>query len=117
MVDLSPEAKARAARTIEVSAVFARHADRIVAALADVPPGHVLVAVVDREHAFVGTSHVDTAEMVERVPQLEGPGGWAMVFSPGAGVEDVLRRTADMADIAEQRIAVIDRITARRANP
>lgn len=117
MVDLSPEAKARAARTIEVSAVFAEYAERIVAELPQVPTGHVLVAVVDHEHTFVGTHHVDTAEMVERIPALEGAGGWAMVFTPGAEVEDVLRRTADMAAIAEQRIAAIDRITARRAKP
>lgn len=116
MPDLSPEARARASRTVEVCAVFAEHAETIVAALPDVPADHVLVAVVDHEHAFTGTHHVETAAMVERVSELEGPAGWAMVFTPGATVGDVRRRTAEMADIAGQRIAAIDRITARRGN-
>lgn len=115
MPDLSPEARARAGRTMEVAAVFAEHAATIVAALVDVPAGHVLVALVDHDHAFQGTRHVDKASMVERIPELEGPGGWAMVFTPGATAEDVVRRTTEMADIARQRIDIIDRITARRA--
>jgi hypothetical protein len=114
MPDLSPEARARAGRTVEVSAVFAAHADEIVAALVDVPDGHVLIALVDHEHHFSGTHHVEKATMVERIPELEGPEGWAMVFSPGATIADVERRTSEMADIAGKRIAAIDRITARR---
>jgi hypothetical protein len=117
MPDLSPEARARAGRTVEVSAVFAAHADEIVAALADVPAGHVLIALVDHQHEFSGTHHVEKATMVERIPELEGPDGWAMVFSPGATVADIARRTAEMADIAGKRIAAIDRITARRGAP
>lgn len=117
MADLSPEARARAGRTIEVAAVFAEHAEVIVAALPGTPAGHVLVAVVDETHRFTGTHHVDKQNLVERVPQLEADagGGWAMVFTPGASVEDVRRRTGEMAEIADARIAVIDRILARRA--
>jgi hypothetical protein len=114
MPDLSPEAKARAVRTIDVAAVFAEHAEIIVAELPDVPEDHVLVALVDVDHAFTGTHHVEQANLVERIPQLEGD-GWAMVFSPGASVADVRRRTAEMADIAQARIAAIDRILSRRA--
>ncbi|PZS13667.1 MAG: hypothetical protein DLM57_16120 [Pseudonocardiales bacterium] len=116
MPDLSPQARARAGRTIDVSAVFAENAEAIVAALPDVPDGHVLVAVVDHQHVFAGTHHVEKATMVERVPELEGPEGWAMVFTPGATVGDVRRRTAEMAEIAGRRIAAIDRITARRGD-
>ncbi|HEY8828437.1 MAG TPA: hypothetical protein VIM17_11845 [Jatrophihabitantaceae bacterium] len=116
MPDLSPEARARAGRTIDVAAVFAEHAETIVAALPDVPDGHVLVAVVDHEHMFTGTHHVEKATMVGRVPELEGPDGWAMVFTPGATAADVRRRTTEMADIAGRRIAAIDRITARRGD-
>jgi hypothetical protein len=115
MPDPSPQARARAGRTVAVATVFADNADTIAAALADVPAGHVLVALVDHEHAFTGTHHVEQTSMVERIPELEGPEGWAMVFTPGATAEDVRRRAAEMADIASQRIAVIDRITARRA--
>jgi len=114
--DLSPEARARAGRTIDVAAVFAEHAEAIVAALPDVPEGHVLVGVVDHEHVFTGTHHVEKATMVERVPDLEGPEGWAMVFTPGATVADVRRRATELADIAARRIAAIDRITGRRAD-
>lgn len=113
MADVSPEARARAHRTIEVAAVFADHADVIIAALPDVPAGHVLVAVVDASHAFTGMHHVDTAAMVQHVPELEGD-GWAMVFPPGTTEADIARRTADLADINRKRIAAIDRITARR---
>jgi hypothetical protein len=115
MADLSPEARARAARTVEVAGIFAQNADEIVVALADVPDGHVLVAIVDEDHAFNGTHHVHTETMVERVPELEA-GGWAMVFPPGTTRADIERRTSDLADIASQRIAAIDRILTRRAN-
>lgn len=114
MPDLSPEAKARAVRTIDVAAVFADNAEIIVAELPGVPDSHVLVALVDADHAFTGTHHVEKANLVERIPQIEGD-GWAMVFSPGASVADIRRRTAEMADIARARIAAIDRILARRA--
>lgn len=115
MPDLSPDAKARAARTVEVADVFADHAELIVAALPAVPDEHVLVAVVDDAYRFSGTHHVPKSEMVERVITLEG-GGWAMVFTPGADVEDVRRRAAEMGGIARARIAAIDKITARRAD-
>ncbi|HEU5008114.1 MAG TPA: hypothetical protein VFT67_14150 [Jatrophihabitantaceae bacterium] len=114
MPDLSPEAKARAVRTIDVAAVFADNAEIILAELPELPDGHVLVALVDADHAFTGTHYVEKANLVERIPQIEGD-GWAMVFSPGASVEDVRRRTAEMADIARARIAAIDRILARKA--
>ncbi|MEP6600026.1 MAG: hypothetical protein ABJB98_11350 [Actinomycetota bacterium] len=116
MPDLSPEAKERARRTVDVATVFGEHADEIAFAVGDVPDGHVLVAVVDGEHAFSGTFHVSTDELVERVSALEGPGGWAMVFSPGANVDHVRRRTDEMACIARQRIDAIDRITAKQGD-
>ena len=96
-----------------VAEVFADHAEVIVAALPDVPDAHVLVAVVDADHAFAGTHHVEQASLAARVPQLED-GGWAMVFSPGTSVSEVRRRTGEMASIARQRAAAIDRINARR---
>jgi hypothetical protein len=113
--DFSPEARERALRTILVSDVFADNAENIVAALLHVPADHVLVAVVDEGHGFAGTHHVEESKIVERVPELEEPGGWAMVFSPGTKPEDVVRRAAQMADIAKARLERIDRIIARRA--
>jgi hypothetical protein len=112
--DFSPAARERAGRTAEVAAVFADQAEVIVAELPEVPEGHVLVAVVDAEHVFGGVHHVDRAELVQRVPELEPPGGWAMVFSAGTTVGEVRRRTKEMASIARQRVAAIDRIIARR---
>jgi hypothetical protein len=112
----SPEARARAVQTIEVAAVFAAEADEILAALADVPAGHVLVAVVDDAQDFTGTHHVPTDTMVERVPELESEGGWAMVFPLGTTRHDIDRRTAELADINRKRIAAIDRIIARRTD-
>jgi hypothetical protein len=113
--DFSPEARDRAHRTVLVADVFAEHAEVIVAALPDVPENHVLVAVVDAGHSFGGVHHVDRAELVQRVPELESEGGWAMVFAPQSSVADVRRRADEMASIAAQRAAVIDRIVARRA--
>jgi hypothetical protein len=112
--DFSPAARDRARRTARVADVFATHADRIAAALPGVPAGHVLVAVVDDSHEFSGTHHVDRAELVERIPALEGDGGWAMVFSPGTSIDEVRRRAGEMGAIAAQRAAAIDRIAARR---
>lgn len=114
--DFSPAARERAHRTVIVADVFAEHAEVIVAALPDVPPEHVLIAVVDAAHTFSGTHHVGQADLVERVPQLEDGGGWAMVFSRGASVTDVRRRAGEMASLAGQRAAAIDRILARRAS-
>ncbi len=115
MPDLSPEAKDRARRTILVSDVIAEHADEIAAATEHLPAGHVLVAVVDARCHFLGVHEVSESELIERVAELEGPDGSAMVFSRGIEAAHVHGRTAELASIAEQRIAAIDRITARRA--
>ena len=112
--DFSPAARDRAHRTVAAAGVFAEHAEHIVSAADLVAEGYVLVAVVSAEHELVGTHHVDQGEIVERVPRLEGDGGWAMVFSPGTTVADVRRRTGEMAGIAAQRAAIIDRLIARR---
>jgi hypothetical protein len=115
MPDLSPEAQQRAEHTVLVAEVFSANADRIAAAIVEIPDGHVLVAVVDASHEFTGTHHVARSDLVSTVPSLEGEGGWAMVFSPGADADHVRRRTAEMASIARQRIDAIERILARRA--
>jgi len=114
MADLSPETRARAARTIEVAAVFAENADAIIEAMAYVPEGFVLVALVDGNHRFSGLHQIATTSMVEEVPALEADGGWAMVFPVGTSRDDIDRRTTDLADINRKRIAAIDRILARR---
>jgi hypothetical protein len=114
MPDLSPEARDRARETIVVAEVFGANADEIAAAVAEVPAGHVLVAVVDETHEFAGMHPVSRDELVDAVPALEADGGWAMVFSPGADTDNIRRRTAEMASIAKQRIDAIDRIVARR---
>jgi hypothetical protein len=112
--DLSPQARTRAHRTVDAAGVFAEHAEVIVAALPDVPEGHVLVAVVDDEHEFGGTHHVAQDQIAERVPQLEGEGGWAMVFTSGVELADVRRRADEMATLAARRREMIDRILAKR---
>jgi hypothetical protein len=111
--DFSPEAAERARRTGEAAAVFADHAEVILADLAAVPETHILVAVVSDGLQFVGTYQVDSLELVARVPELERH-GWAMVFSRTSTLADVQRRTDEMASIASQRAAAIDRISARR---
>jgi hypothetical protein len=114
MADLSPEAKGRAARTIQAAAVFAEYAEQIAVAVEAVPDKHVLVAVVDTDYQFRGTYQVGEAELIDRVKELEGD-GWAMVFSPGAHPGHIRGRTSEMASIAQKRIEMIDRISARRA--
>ena len=101
-------------RKVRAAGVFAEHAEVIVAALPDVPEGHVLVAVVDDDHEFTGTHHVAQDELVERVPELEA-GGWAMVFTAGADVAAVRRRTDEMADLARRRAEMITRIRPGRS--
>ena len=112
--DYSPEARAAAEGKARAADVFGDHADVIVAALPDVPSGHVLVAVVDESHAFAGTHHVAEGEIAARVPELEAS-GWAMVFTPGVGIEDVRRRTDEMATLARRRAEMITRIRTRRS--
>jgi hypothetical protein len=114
MPDLSPEAKERARRTIEVSRVIAEHADEIAEATLSVPEGHVLVAVVDADYTFSGMHWVSESDLIARVADLEGPGGSAMVFNRGVEPDHVHGRTSDLASIAAKRIETIDRITARR---
>ncbi|MDT4937730.1 MAG: hypothetical protein QOG80_1401 [Pseudonocardiales bacterium] len=110
----SPEARARAERTIEIAEIFAANTGEILAALPYVPDGFVLVGVVDADHSFSGLHQIATAAMVDEVPGLEGD-GWAMVFPPGTTGDDIARRTAELADINRRRIAAIDRIAARGA--
>lgn len=112
--DFSPEAHAAATDKARAANVFGEHAEVIVAALFDVPDGHVLVAIVDDTHAFGGTHHVAQTDIVERVPELESTGGWAMVFTPGADTDDVRRRTEEMGTIARRRAEMITRILSRR---
>ena len=114
MPDLSPEAQERAEHTILVAEVLGANADRIAAAVAELPDEHVLVAVVDTTRQFTGTHQVAKSDLVGTVPALEGD-GWAMVFSTGADADHVRRRTAEMASIARQRIDAITRILARQS--
>jgi len=114
MPDLSPEAQERARQTVVVAEVFGANAELIAAAVLDVSDEHVVVAVVDDTHEFTGTHRVSKSDLVETVPSLEADGGWAMVFSTGADADHVRRRTAEMASLAQQRVAAIERIVARR---
>lgn len=113
--DYSPEARDRAKRTVTAAGVFSRHADHIVAAADIVAEGYVLVAVVSPEHELTGTHHVEQTAIVEQVPTLEDGGGWAMVFSPGTTVDDVRRRTEEMAAIAAKRALMIERLISRNS--
>lgn len=113
--DFSPEARAAAERKARAAGVFGEHAEVIVAALPGVPEGHVLVAVVDPEHAFTGTHHVAEGELVVRVPELEA-GGWAMVFTSGTELGEVRRRADEMGTLARRRAEMITRILARRGS-
>ena len=112
--DYSVEARAAAEGKARAAGVFADHAEVIVAALPAVPEGHVLVAVVDHQHAFTGTHHVAQSEIVERIPELEAQ-GWAMVFTTGSNVDDVRRRADEMATLARRRAEMITRIRTRRS--
>ena len=111
--DYSIEARAAAEGKARAAGVFADNADVIVAALPDVPDGHVLVAVVDESQNFAGTHHVSKDDIVARVPELEGA-GWAMVFTAGSDLADVRRRADEMATLARRRAEMITRIRTRR---
>jgi hypothetical protein len=115
MADLSPAALDRARGGEQAASAFNAHAETIAAATADVPLEHVLVAVVSPDFEFVGSHVVARAELVERVPVLEN-GGWAMLFSHGATAAHVRTRAAEMASLARQRAAAIERIVARQAS-
>jgi len=111
--DYSSEAHSAAHGRARAAQVIADHAEVIVAALVDVPEGHVLVAVVDESHAFTGMHHVARDEIAGRVPELEGS-GWAFPVSPGTDVAEIRRRTDEMGTLARRRAEMITRIQARR---
>jgi hypothetical protein len=113
-MDVSPEQVEKSRRTIRAASVFADNAEVIVAHVGELPEDHVVVAVVTATYDFSGVHHVSREELVERVPALEGPDGWAMVFSSGADAEHVATRTAEMINLAEKRIAMLEKIAARR---
>lgn len=115
-MDVSPEQIEKSRRTIRAATVFAENSDAIVAHVSELPEDHVVVAVVTEDYVFDGVHHVSRLELVERVPALEGPTGWAMVFSAGTDDEHVAARTAEMISLAEKRIEMISRIAARRTS-
>jgi hypothetical protein len=112
-MDFSPEQVEKSRRTIRAAQVFADNTDAILFHVDLVPSEHVVVAVVTGDYDFAGVHHVGRTELVERVPALEGPDGWAMVFSSGADADHVAARTAEMAALAEKRIEMLERIAAR----
>jgi hypothetical protein len=112
-MEISPEQVAKSRRTIQAAGVFASNADAIVEHVGALPDEHVVVAVVTEDYDFDGVHHVSVEELVERVPSLEGPNGWAMVFSAGTDHAHVAARTTEMVSLAEKRIAMIEKIAAR----
>jgi hypothetical protein len=113
-MDISPEQIERSRRTIRAAGVFAENSRTIVSHVTQLPEDHVVVAVVTEDYLFHGVHHVSRLELVEKVPALEGPNGWAMVFSAGADADHVDARTSEMIALAEKRIAMISKIAARR---
>jgi hypothetical protein len=112
-MDVSPEQIDKSRRTIRAARVFADNAEVIVAHVTELPEQHVVVAIVTAEYEFSGVHHVSRTELVEKVPALEGPDGWAMVFSPGADSDHIAARTSEMVNLAEKRIAMLQKIAAR----
>ena len=121
MPDMSPAARDRAVDTVIAAAAFGDAATHILGACAELADEEtVVVAVV--EHAgegqrgllLSGVHYVGQQDLVEKVPELEGEAGWAMVFSKTTGALDIRRRCEEMATIAEKRIAALDRIAAKR---
>ena len=113
MADLTPQAVARAERTVKAAPVFAENAEVIAAQTPDLPLEHVLVAVVDTEYRFAGTHVVARPQLVEVVPRLEGD-GWAMVFSHRSDAEQIRHRAKEMVAIASKRIDMIRRLRAKQ---
>lgn len=111
---VSPEEIEKSRRKVRAAGVFAEYAEVIVQMVGELPDDHLVVAIVTSDYVFDGVHHVSRQELVERVPALEGD-GWAMVFSPGADTEHVASRTTEMANLAEKRIAMLEKLLAREA--
>lgn len=116
VADLSPEAVARAERSISAAPVFAEHADLIASLTPDLPTDQVLVAVVDTRYTLAGTYVIGRDQLVDDVPELEGD-GWAMVFSHNSDADQIRHRAAEMATLAQQRIELIARLRAKQDVP
>jgi hypothetical protein len=115
-MDVSPEQVERSRRTIQAARVFADNSEAIVAHVSELPEDHLVVAVVTADYEFAGVHHVSRLDLVERVRELEGPNGWAMVFSPRTDQAHVAARTDEMISLADKRIEMISRIAGRRSN-
>jgi hypothetical protein len=111
--DYSEDARDAAQGKARAAGVFADNAEVIVAALPDLPEGHVLVALVGHDHEFAGTHHVPQDALIVRIPELEAR-GWAMVFTDGTDADTVRRRADEMATLARRRAEMITRIRTRR---
>ena len=116
MVDLSPEARERARRTTLAAPVFAAQAEQIAQRVRRLGVDKVLVAVVDTHLEYLGAHEVSTGDLVAEVARLEGPDGWAMVFSAGVDSAEVQRRTNEMASLAAARFTALERLHARRGS-
>ncbi|MHA3702996.1 hypothetical protein ACXR2U_12530 [Jatrophihabitans sp. YIM 134969] len=121
MPDMSPAARDRAVDTVIAAAAFGDATSHILGACAELDDEQtVVVAVVEpagegrRGLLLSGCHYVGQTDLVEKVPELEGDAGWAMVFSRSTNALDIRRRTEEMATIAEKRIAMLDRINAKR---
>ena len=121
MPDLSPAARDRAVNTVIAAAAFGDATTSILGAVAELSDDEtVVVAVVEpagegqRGLLLSGMHYVGQGDLVERVPQLEGESGWAMVFSRATDAITIARRCEEMASLAEKRIAALDRLAAKR---
>jgi hypothetical protein len=119
--DLSPAARDRAVDTIVAAAAFGDATAPILGACAELDDeATVVVAVVEpagegqRGLLLSGVHYVGQTDLVEKVPELEGDAGWAMVFSRNTNALDIRRRCEEMASIAEKRIETLDRLAAKR---
>lgn len=116
MADLSPQAVARAEKSVLAAPVFAEHADLIASLTPDLPTDQVLVAVVDPAYTLAGTWVIGRDQLVDKVPELEGD-GWAMVFSHKSDADSVRYRSEEMAKIAAKRITMIEHLRAKQDLP
>lgn len=108
---LTEEAAARPRLTIHAAEVFHAHAEEIADACAAAERAQVVLARVDGFLTFTGVLAVPRAQLT--LYARGDSGGWTLVFSPGADIDEVRARCMELARSAFKRWEALRRWESR----
>lgn len=114
MTRITQEAIDRAEQTIKAAGVLAQNVDAIEAQCAHARHDEIVLAVVTPDLIFGGARIIAASELRTNIGEL-AQGGWAIVFSPGKGRNEIEARVRDMSEIAAARLELMRKRLQRGA--